>query len=52
VTTDDTILNLPLCLIPRNLEIGDCFVFKILEDEKFEDKIKDIHEMQKKFLKK
>jgi len=51
VTTDDVIMLLPSFLIPRNLGIGDTFSFKIFEVQKYNNKVNNIYDIQKKYTK-
>jgi len=51
VTTDDVIMLLPSFLIPRNLGIGDSFTFKIFEGQKYNNKVNNIYDIQKKYTK-
>ena len=50
VTTDDTIMSLPICLIPKNMGIGNSYTFKIFENIKYESKVKEIYSIQKKYI--
>jgi hypothetical protein len=49
VSTDDFIFVLPALFVPRNLNVGNTYNFRISEFKKFKSKIINVGEIQKKY---
>jgi hypothetical protein len=51
VSNDDYIFVLPASFVPRNLIVGNTYIFRISEFEKFKDKVINLQEIRKKYNK-
>lgn len=50
VSKDDMIFVLPSLFVPKNLKVGNTYMFKVSEFENYSKKYKDINEIQEKYV--